>query len=93
MFAGIDSKKAQEAPIHAVFRYLKSDSQRIRIYLNHNNKMVIEGTIKGFDEFMNLVLFDAVEIYSDDTRINLGTTLLRGESIGIIHQITSSNFE
>lgn len=41
--------------------------------------MRIEGTIKGFDEFMNLVIEDAIEVKlpdkkrTEESRRNLGT--------------------
>jgi small nuclear ribonucleoprotein E len=74
-----------EPPLHILFGYLK-EAKRIRIHLNQNNKMVIEGRIVGFDEFMNIVLEDAREIYlRDDSHVPLGRTMLRGECVGIVH--------
>ena len=92
MYHGLDIRKPLEPPLHVLFGYLK-EGQRIRIYINQNTKMIMEGTIQGFDEFMNIVLGDAIEIYSDGKSLELGTTMLRGECVGIIHTIDSSNYD
>jgi small nuclear ribonucleoprotein E len=87
MHSAPDQRKASEPPLHVLFGYLKQES-RIRIHLNENNKVVIEGKIIGFDEFMNIVLDDAWEVYlRDDSRLHMGRMLLRGECVGIVHVI------
>jgi small nuclear ribonucleoprotein E len=87
MHSAPDQRKLLEPPLHILFGYLKEE-KRIRIHLNQNNKMVIEGKIVGFDEFMNIVLQDAVEVYlNNGSQIHLGTTLLRGECVGIVHAV------
>ena len=44
------------------------------------------GIIKGFDEWMNLVLDQAVEINEKkSTRIELGRILLKGDTICLVH--------
>ena len=90
MYHAPDARKALEPPLPVLFGYLK-EGQRIRIYLNQNNKMVLEGKILGFDEFMNIVLGDAVEVYlRSNKRFTLGTTMLRGECVGLIHGIQNT---
>ena len=49
-------------PITQVFNFLQGDS-RILVWLYENTDMRIEGKLIGFDEYMNLVLDDAEEIY------------------------------
>jgi small nuclear ribonucleoprotein len=39
------------------------------------------GTLDGFDQHMNLVLADCVEVHADGKTTQCGTTLLRGESV------------
>lgn len=39
------------------------------------------GTLDGFDQHMNLVLADAVEVHADGKTTPCGTTLLRGDSV------------
>lgn len=39
------------------------------------------GTLDGFDQHMNLVLIDAVELNADGSTTPQGTTLFRGDSV------------
>ena len=88
MYRGVDQKRPLEPPLHILLGYVKEGS-RIRILINQNSKMYYEGTFVGFDEFMNLVLNDTFEIYiKDNSKLSLGTLMLRGDTISIIHQIT-----
>jgi len=51
--------------------------------------MRIEGRIIGFDEFMNLVIDEAVEVYVKEAKPKreLGRILLKGDNITLIQQI------
>jgi len=53
--------------------------------------MRIEGKIIGFDEFMNLVVDEAAEIFVKDVkpRRELGRILLKGDNITLIQQASS----
>ncbi len=51
--------------------------------------MKLEGKIIGFDEFMNLVLDEAVELIGNE-RTLLGRLLLKGENICLIREIDDS---
>ena len=93
MHAPPNPQKAMQPPLHMLFGYLKEE-KRIRIHLNQNSKMVIEGKIVGFDEFMNIVLDDAVEIYlTKHESMPLGRMLLRGECVGIVHEAPHTTYE
>ena len=48
------------------------------IKLNANRRIV--GILKGFDQFMNLVMEDCKEISNIDKK-NIGTVMIRGNSI------------
>lgn len=48
-------------PINAIFQIL-SKQEKVSIWLYEQTSSRIEGTIRGFDEFMNLVIEDAVEV-------------------------------
>jgi len=49
--------------------------------------MQIEGVIKGFDEYMNIVVYDAVEIDSKkNVRQEVGRILLKGDSITLLQE-------
>ncbi|CAO3689885.1 unnamed protein product [Umbelopsis ramanniana] len=71
-------------PINLIFRYLQNKS-KVQIWLYDQLDNRIEGQIIGFDEFMNLVLDEAVEINSkNQTRKEIGRILLKGDNITLI---------
>ncbi|KAK8759274.1 hypothetical protein V5799_003093 [Amblyomma americanum] len=71
-------------PINLIFRYLQNRA-RIQVWLYENVALRIEGHIIGFDEYMNLVLDDAEEIYTKTKqRKQVGRILLKGENITLI---------
>ncbi len=41
---------------------------------------VLEGTLTGFDDYMNMVLEDSEESFNDERR-RLGTIILRGNNV------------
>jgi small nuclear ribonucleoprotein E len=50
--------------------------------------MQMEGVIIGFDEYMNMVLDDAVEMDSKkNTRKEIGRCLLKGDSITLLQYV------
>ena len=55
-----------------IFRYLQTRA-RVDIWLYENINMHMEGSIVGFDEYMNIVLDDAEEVYvKTQTRKQIG---------------------
>lgn len=57
---------------------------RVRIWLYEDTKTQLEGQIIGFDEYMNMVLDDAVEI--GKKRVEIGRILLKGDSITLLQE-------
>ncbi|GCB17261.1 small nuclear ribonucleoprotein E [Aspergillus awamori] len=55
------ARKTLLAPIHFIFKLLQQRST-VSIWLYEQLAFRIEGKIRGFDEFMNLVIDDAVEV-------------------------------
>ena len=58
--------------------------KRLRIKLNANR--IVTGKLRGYDQFMNLVLEEAVQINSNNENNNnenedLGTIMIRGNSV------------
>ena len=57
--------------------------KRLRIKLNANR--IVTGKLRGYDQFMNLVLEEAVQINSNNDNNNenedLGTIMIRGNSV------------
>ncbi|KAI8123466.1 putative small nuclear ribonucleoprotein E [Lucilia cuprina] len=71
-------QKVMVQPINLIFRYLQNRS-RVQVWLYENINLRIEGHIVGFDEYMNLVLDDAEEVWvKTRTRKNLGRIMLKG---------------
>ena len=56
-----------------IFRYLQNRS-KVTVWLYENVNLRIEGHIIGFDEYMNLVLDDAVEIDARTGQVKPGLT-------------------
>lgn len=46
-----------------------------------NGDRTIEGTLRGYDQFMNVVLDDCVEIKLTGERRSIGMSVIRGNSI------------
>ncbi|KAH3687152.1 hypothetical protein WICPIJ_001867 [Wickerhamomyces pijperi] len=74
-------------PINLIFKYLQSQSL-VSIQLYEQIHFRIEGIIKGFDEFMNIVLENAVEVREiDGKRIKLGKILLKGDNVVVVSSL------
>lgn len=46
-----------------------------------NGDRTVEGVLRGYDQFMNVVLDNCVETSSDGERRKLGMSVVRGNSI------------
>jgi small nuclear ribonucleoprotein G len=53
--------------------------KRLDIRMNANRRIV--GVLRGYDQFMNLVLEDVEEVTQKDEKIPIGTIMMRGNSI------------
>ncbi|KAK3374483.1 hypothetical protein B0T24DRAFT_626692 [Lasiosphaeria ovina] len=79
-------------PINFLFRLLQQHST-VQIWLYEQLEVRIVGTIRGFDEFMNLVIDNAVEVKLKsktnevETRRELGQILLKGDNVSLIQCI------
>ncbi|EPQ31200.1 uncharacterized protein PFL1_01387 [Pseudozyma flocculosa PF-1] len=78
-------QKVTVQPINIIFRHLQQQS-RVSLWLYDNVDFRIEGKIIGFDEFMNVTLDDAEEVWikKDKQRKELGRILLKGDNITLI---------
>lgn len=70
-----------------LFVFVKKKT-RVRIWLYEDTRMQIEGQIIGFDEYMNMVLDDAVELDAkkNNSRQEVGRILLKGDSITMLQE-------
>ncbi len=88
--------KIMTLPINALFVHLQKRN-RVSVSLFENTSFRLEGIVAGFDEFMNIVLTDAEEVYekrggkadksageSKVIRRPIGKILLKGDNICMI---------
>lgn len=52
-----------------------------RMELKLNAGRTVTGTLRGYDQFMNIVLEDATEVRSPTEKTPLGTIVIRGNSV------------
>ncbi|POM82351.1 LSM domain protein [Cryptosporidium meleagridis] len=80
------TQKMMLQPINQIF-HLFTSKQRVQIWLYDHKNLVLEGVIQGFDEYMNIVLDQASEVYTKKEvrrETSVGQLLLRGENISLI---------
>ncbi|CCE78402.1 Piso0_001025 [Millerozyma farinosa CBS 7064] len=81
------NKKPMLPPINLIFKYLQQQSL-VTIWLFEQTQSRIQGKIRGFDEFMNIVIDDAKEISTEDGSSEaLGRILLKGDNITLISSL------
>ncbi|KAK8188227.1 small nuclear ribonucleoprotein E [Phyllosticta capitalensis] len=88
---GGNRNKVLLPPINFIFKQLQTRST-VQVWLYEQLETRIEGKIRGFDEFMNLVIDDAVEVKlanktKEETRRNLGQILLKGDNVSLIQSL------
>merc|ERR1712018_743595 len=52
-----------------------------RVHLKINGNRAVEGILRGFDPFMNLVLDETIEFTKSGERNAIGMTVIRGNSV------------
>ncbi|KAK7542972.1 small nuclear ribonucleoprotein E [Phyllosticta citricarpa] len=88
---GGNRNKVLLPPINFIFKQLQTRST-VQVWLYEQLETRIEGKIRGFDEFMNLVIDDAVEVklatkIKEESRRNLGQILLKGDNVSLIQSL------
>ncbi|KAI5366042.1 Putative small nuclear ribonucleoprotein E [Septoria linicola] len=93
---GGGQRKVLLPPINFIFKLLQQHST-VQIWLYEQLGIRIEGKIRGFDEFMNLVIDDAVEVQQPvkgqteegkEARRELGQILLKGDNVCLIQSLS-----
>lgn len=85
--SSVKNKKSMLPPINLIFKYLQQQST-VTIWLYEQTQLRIQGKVRGFDEFMNIVIDDAEEVSTKDgTREHLGRILLKGDNITLISSL------
>jgi len=59
--------------------------KRLQIKLNGNR--TVQGVLRGFDQFMNLVLDETVEVVSTSEQNKVGMVVIRGNSVVMIEAL------
>ncbi|KAK5107771.1 hypothetical protein LTR62_000695 [Meristemomyces frigidus] len=95
---GGGGRKVLLPPINFIFKLLQQQ-QTVQIWLYEQLGIRIEGKIRGFDEFMNLVIDEAVEVKQATKkepnpsegegggRRELGQILLKGDNVCLIQSL------
>ena len=73
-------------PIKVLFKFLQLHAT-VQVWLFEQSDTRIQGTLVGFDEFMNVVLEDAVQISGDKER-KIGKIMLKGDNITLISNMS-----
>lgn len=65
---------------------------RVEVWLYENTRYSLQGTLRGFDEYLNLVLEDTTELWSASATRKaqitaLGTVLLKGENVVLLRAL------
>ena len=82
-------QKIMTQPINQIFRFFTLKT-RVQIWLFDQNDLRLEGRILGFDEYMNIVLDDAEEIFlKKNAKKTVGRILLKGDNITLIMAVWS----
>jgi len=59
--------------------------KKVSIKLNANRK--VSGILRGYDQFMNIVLEETIEDVSQTERNNIGMVVIRGNSIVLMEPL------
>lgn len=85
--SAVKSKQSMLPPINLIFKYLQQQAP-VTIWLYEQTQLRIQGKIRGFDEFMNLVVEDATEVSMvDGSKEELGMILLKGDNITLVSSL------
>lgn len=64
---------------------------RVEVWLYENTVLRLQGTIIGFDEYMNVVLDDAAEVnVKKGTTKPIGRIMLKGDNITLLRGLPKS---
>lgn len=71
--------------IEHIFRFMEQ-RELVEVFVAQTPHLRFQGVIRGFDEWMNFVLDQAVEVDARrGTRRELGRVLLKGDAVSLLH--------
>lgn len=74
--------KVMVPPINELFKTLQGQ-KRVSVWLREKPGRLL-GKLRGFDEFMNIVLEETSEIDEEGQSRNIGTIMLKGDTVALI---------
>ena len=94
MIRGIQNniETAKKTPLSVIFKTFLQEQKKCQIMLNQPKNVRIEGNLIGLDEFLTVIIKNAIEFNINDTSAEpkkLGTILLKGDNIVAIQSMTS----
>lgn len=73
--------------IEHIFRFMEQ-REKVEVFVTHMPHLRFQGVVRGFDEWMNFVLEQAVELDArKGTRKELGRILLKGDTVCLLHAL------
>ena len=76
------------APVKPAVTMHRFLGKRVGVWLVNETSIRLEGVLKGYDEFYNLVLEDTTEIVPKSGETSqIGRVLLKGDTVGLVHPI------
>lgn len=89
---GVERKNTIQA-IEYIYKFMEQ-KVKVEIWITGNKNVKFTGIIRGFDEWMNFVLDQTVEInVKQNKRTNLGRILLKGDTICLVHLLDNNSFK
>ncbi len=86
-------KKQIEGSIEYIFKFMEQ-RVKVEIWITNSLNVRYTGIIRGFDEWMNFVLDQAVEInVKTNKQTPLGRILLKGDTICLLHIIDPNSLK
>lgn len=76
------------APIKPAVTMHRFLGKRVGVWLVNETSIRLEGILKGYDEFYNLVIEDTIEIASkSEEKSQIGRVLIKGDTVGLVHPL------
>mmetsp|Transcript_8613 Transcript_8613/g.7595 ORF Transcript_8613/g.7595 Transcript_8613/m.7595 type:complete len:94 (+) Transcript_8613:43-324(+) len=80
-------QKINTTPVSLLYKFFQA-RVKVEIWLFENTDVKIQGTIIGFDEYMNLTMDNACEINTKKNKTKeLGRILFKGDNVALIRNI------
>jgi small nuclear ribonucleoprotein E len=87
----VQDRNSRVVPIQYLAELVRRRA-RVEVWLYENTRFCLQGTLRGFDDHINLVLEDVTELWSASVTRKaqiraLGTVLLKGENLVLLRAL------